>query len=93
MEKAARLLLPPVRGGATVPGSHKAATVRSRLPGGRRWTAHYRIIAKIPDSGLQKTARADILRLRHETVLPLLPENPDSVWKIERGALLRALES
>ncbi len=51
------------------------------------------IIAKIPDYGLQKTARADILRLQHEAVLPLLPENPDSVWKIERGALLRALES
>ena len=51
------------------------------------------IITEIPDSGLQKTARAGILRLQHEAVLPLLPENPDSVWKIERGALLRALES
>jgi hypothetical protein len=56
--KAARFLLPPVRGGVTASGSRKAAAARSSLPGSaaRRLGAFCPIIAKIPDYGLQNTA-------------------------------------
>ena len=44
------------------PGSRGAAAVCSSPQAGRQWTILYQMIAEIPESGLQKTARAGILR-------------------------------